>query len=230
MPDKKDHRLKISVVEEKKEEEKEIVTPAVDENKPEIIQEPTLKIEENKPEIKEEKKDPLETQIEQEEKQTIPFWVLFLAFLLGLALGAGIVGGLFFYKSKMLDVKSTPTPTSTSKPVDSPQMQGTPVSSPSASPAALKNIKVNILNGTGVKGAAAKVEALITAAGFEDITVGNASTFNFTKTVIQIKKDVGSEVLKAIQKALGDTYELEEKDPTKTQTSDVIITVGKTLK
>lgn len=266
MPDKKDKRVKITVVEDdevttSKDALKETETANTEKNKidelvsetpsePKIIKtelKETSKSEESKevsePETDTETKQKEtqktnnsntssileETEI-QEKGEKIPFWILFLAFLIGLSLGAGLIGGIFFYKSRVDKIPllgPTPTPEipfDTSVPISSTTPEASPTSQEKSD---LSKVSIQILNGSGISGEAGRVDALLKKAGFVKTTVGNAGTYNFTKTVISVKKDTPTDVYSAIEKALSG-YVLEKKVDLKDSSSyAVVITVGK---
>jgi hypothetical protein len=74
----------------------------------------------------------------------------------------------------------------------SPSPSVTPTKTPSPSPTPSinkKTVRLRILNGSGVKGKANDVKNFMREKGYEDILVGNASRFNYEKTVIQTKED-----------------------------------------
>jgi hypothetical protein len=123
---KEDKRVKISVIEEISEDESVPNTPVettgVVISNPEEISEPLKKEDEVKEPVVEKgisldlPKDEIKKQTGSydETKEKLPFWVMFLAFLIGLSLGAGLIGGIFYYKSHVDNInlslsKSTPT-------------------------------------------------------------------------------------------------------------------------
>ncbi|MCC5265485.1 LytR C-terminal domain-containing protein, partial [Staphylococcus aureus] len=50
-------------------------------------------------------------------------------------------------------------------------------------------IKVKVLNGSGTPGRASEVKDLLKEKGYEEILTGNAESFDYTTTEIQVKKD-----------------------------------------
>ena len=62
--------------------------------------------------------------------------------------------------------------------------------SPTPTPSFKKEeIKIKILNGSGVRGKATEIKDLLKAKGYADIVTGNADNFDFKVTEIQVKKD-----------------------------------------
>lgn len=92
-------------------------------------------------------------------------------------------------------------------------------------------VKIKILNGSGIVGKAGDVKKFLQGAGYEDILTGNAATFDYDTTVIQTKdgenslaeliaEDIKSEIEK---KAL---FETLDKD----NAADIVIIVGTDFK
>lgn len=102
----------------------------------------------------------------------ISFMLSFLTFL--------IVSKFNLKKSRpQISFFSKPTPTPTSKPTATP------------TPTIMVNkaeIKIKILNGSGVKGKASEVKEILQQAGYEEILTGNAENFDYETTEIQVKK------------------------------------------
>jgi hypothetical protein len=236
MPDeKKEKRVKIKI-EEKIEEpnpKSEVnaeETPEVKPSKPpedERVEEKTL--EEKHEPVKEESHTEESTETKPESDK-IPAWIIILAFFGGLALGAGLLGGIFYYKTSVEN--SLPEPTAT--PYEQPIVEETPESSPLASPksspnstADLSKYSLQILNGSGISGEAGKVEDLLNKAGFTKTTTGNAKAYDYEETEVAIKASLPDSVFEEIKSALS-SYKLKEVDPPSSSSSyDVVITVGK---
>ncbi|OGC49756.1 hypothetical protein A3A69_02300 [candidate division WWE3 bacterium RIFCSPLOWO2_01_FULL_37_15] len=89
---------------------------------------------------------------------------------------------------------------------------------------------IQILNGTGKAGLAAKVSELLKTKGFADFEIGNADKNNYEKTTIFIQTIENPEKLKGIfTEALGE-YEYTIKEPLNSKIKyDVIITLGNDL-
>ncbi len=150
---------------------------------------------------------------------------IFFVFLLAFAVIGALIGGLIYYKQKVSSPKMvadvSPTP-----------VEATPA--PTATPAAMVDIsklKLNILNGSGIKGEAGKVETLLTKAGFteDNISTGNANTYDYKTTSVALKKGVPDVVFDKVKSALGSGYDVVKGVGTVKDTSsfDVEIIVGK---
>jgi hypothetical protein len=238
MPEEeKDKRVKIKV-----EEDSETLASEV-EQKSEVEPEKTPeqdKPEETKPEkTEEEKKEeevkPTETTEGKPESDKIPAWIIILAFFGGLALGAGLIGGIFYYRSSVSKTLSevTPTPEEQTIPTEAETSSASPSASPKASPGAKNDFSkysLQILNGSGISGEAGRVDALLEKAGFTKTTTGNAKAYDYEETEVAIKASLPDTVYEAISSALS-TYELKKADPLSSSSSyDVVITVGKSKK
>ena len=213
-------RIKLQVIEEKSDDLDK------SEKKEEGSEEKT-KIEtstENKPIEDENNNSQENTQKPKTEK--LPFWILFIAFIIGLSIGAGLIGGIFYYRSnvsktnkEIVNIKPTSTPMSTPEvTVEENETEEKKID--------LSKYKVQVLNGSGIKGIASKTSNLLEEAGFKDIDTGNADSYNYTKTEVSFKDSVESDVFKSIEDALTD-YTIEKSDDLKdTSDYDIVIIVG----
>jgi hypothetical protein len=162
----------------------------------------------------------------------IPFWILFFSFVVGLSLGAGLVGGIFYYRSNVEDVFNKIAPTDVpSSEITTEGNQPSETSSPEAETKIdFEKYSINILNGSGIKGEAGRVQGLLASSGFTKITTGNASTYNFKATEVSLKEGVSDKVFNKIEESLK-TYEIEKTDNLSVSSKfDVVITVGSTKK
>lgn len=112
-----------------------------------------------------------------------------------------------------------------------PTITPTPVP-PTPTPSFKKEeLKIKVLNGSGTVGKATEVKNLLKDKGYQEIVTGNADNYDFTKTVIQVKKSlVGAG--KVVASDLKDSVSSPKIDNTLSddETSDVIITIGSDLK
>lgn len=145
------------------------------------------------------------------------------------------VGGVIIYQNAVTS-KPTTSPTPTDLPTEvtpSPAAESTssaqtetdqPVETGEFDPA---EISVQILNGSGVPGAAGKVADLIKAADFTDIKTGNASAYDYKETEISVKAGQ-SALLKALSTAISDSYTVGATDDQLDADSsyDAVIIVG----
>lgn len=74
-----------------------------------------------------------------------------------------------------------PSPTATSS---SPSLTPTPTKAPLDK----KELSIQALNGSGTKGAASDLSAVLKEAGYTVAATGNAEEFDYQETVIQLKK------------------------------------------
>jgi len=223
--------------EETKERKRMVVEEVSPEEKPEpqIPEEAALtpeeeKIEEVKQEEPKEEKEEIKKELEPEAPKTqeappqksssLALWIIVPGFFL---LGA-LLGGIFFYQ-RGVNTAATQTPAPTSEAVGS--------TSPTPTPSAevdLEKYEVKILNGSGIAGEAGKARSLLEKAGFTISSTGNASTYDYTKTIIQAKSDVDESFLTALSGALSEGYSVDSKTQTlqESSTDKVVVIVGST--
>lgn len=154
--------------------------------------------------------------------------VLFI-FLLVLALIGAAVGGVFYYKSNVNKDTSNESntappsvPQTTSAPSPTQAVSATPV------PADLSEYKVTVLNGSGIPGTAGTVRSALEEGGFEGVTTGNASSYDFNSTEVSMKENTPEAVFNKIKELLEDNYPivLSEDNLPENSNYDVVITVG----
>lgn len=148
------------------------------------------------------------------------FLVSLISFVVGLATMAAVS---YFPQTKniynFIPLLASPTPTPTAVPTSTP--------SPTAKPVDLSAYKIKILNGSGVRGAAAGLKETLAGDGFEIASTGNADLSDYTETIISAKKEVKTAFIKKLKESLSD-YKLKE-DPTGIENKDavdVIIILG----
>ncbi len=144
---------------------------------------------------------------------------------LGSFLLAFVIFSFLFNERKQLpsinlfSLKSTTTPTPT------PTLTPTPTIIIKK-----EEIKIKVLNGSGVAGKAGEVKKILEKAGYSQILTGNAEEFNFKITEIHVKKS--KTYLKTeIKKILTDyTSSFKEVFLDEQENSDVIIIIGTDFK
>lgn len=129
-----------------------------------------------------------------------PLRWLVVVILVLLTAAATTLGGYYFL--------TKPNPTSENSSQVSPTPLISPTIEPTAVPLDLKTLKVEILNGSGVPGEAGKVASLIETAGFAQAQTGNADSYDYETTQIEVSETITDEVKQALIKAL-ETYELD---------------------
>lgn len=150
--------------------------------------------------------------------------LIFLVTIVTALIVGFIAGGVYVYVSGVSSntvAESSPTPSS--MPVET-----TPTSKPSPTPTVVpSSYKVSVLNGSGVIGAAGKVKASLETSGFKVTGTGNAASYNFKNTVLQVKSSVSAATVELVKKALND-YVVEDGETLPvSSTFDIVITAGK---
>ena len=158
-----------------------------------------------------------------------------LLFILSFLITFGILFGLAQTNTNMISFKmpaislpsfATPTPS----PIPATPTPSAPTPTPTP-PVIREELKVKVLNGSGIVGKAGVVKDFLKNAGYEDILTGNAATFDYETTVIQFKKDqedVRDLVSKDIASELEDKAIFETLD--ETEAADIVIIVGTDFK
>jgi hypothetical protein len=150
---------------------------------------------------------------------------LFFIFVVIFALLGALVGGIFYYKQNVSMQAPSGEKTTTTEVTLTPT--ATPTSEATLD---LTKYSVNILNGSGIKGEAGKVEELLISAGFAEdkVTTGNANSYDYTTTSVSLKKDIPDEVFGKVKTALGSGYTVEKAVATLSDSSsyDIEIIVG----
>ena len=144
-------------------------------------------------------------EVKKEKKSTFKIILLFFA---GLALGGLICAGIFFFIVKPVRLRNQKNANEISP---SPVAEVTQEPSPELEPVDYSKYKAQVLNGSGVTGAAAGVKTLIEDLGFDTIDTGNATSSGFTSTLVQVKKEVPEAVFEDIKSKLVD-YEVTKGD------------------
>lgn len=172
------------------------------------------------PQLVEEVKLPTQEVVEVEEKPNYMWLIILIALLVG-----ALTGGFITYfsgLSRMKETESTPLPVATLIPTIEPV--------PSASPSPIKReeLKVQILNGSGVSGAASKAKALLTGLGYTSIDTGNALISDLVQTEVSVKSSA-KELFTTVIKDLSKSYNAVESSKPLIETSkyDIVITLGK---
>ena len=169
----------------------------------------------------------LETAPSQKSRDSIPFWVLLISFLLGLTLGGGLVGGIFYFRSNVDNLgEELLSNTATPAPTTGAIMEAEEETS-AEEEINLADYALQVLNGTGSAGEAGSAADLLTESGFENVDTGNSSTLGFEETVVQAKEGVPQKVLDTIEASLVQyVVEFAEEALDDSSDFDVVITVG----
>ncbi|MCL5970668.1 MAG: LytR C-terminal domain-containing protein [Patescibacteria group bacterium] len=166
------------------------------------------------------------------------FIIIFLIFIVGLL----IVAGAYWYKNNKnsaLSQAPEPTPSEISFPTDTPA----PSTSPSASVSPSEeitikpttsnktgsdksNLNIQILNGSGTAGVAKKASDFLTGLGYTVKATGNADSFDYDKTVIEVVPGKKT-FLDQLKKDLSTDYTLGTTSATlSSSTYDAVIIIG----
>ncbi len=156
-----------------------------------------------------------------------------IGILVVLILG-GIVGAIIFLRNRSQEPQVvSPSPLAIPAPTPAPEPTPLPSPSPSSSPSPspklstlLKGYKIQVLNGSGVPGAASKVVKLLEAEGATGVEAGNASSYNYETTEVSLKADSPTTLFSTIKNALVGYSVVKGKDLESTSKFDVVITVG----
>lgn len=191
------------------------------------IKEPEPEAELNQPEIY------LKTE-EIEKKPSCFNKKLFVILLITLVVAGVIAGGIIISRKAIKQqeevekpgIEQLPESSETSSPST---LTDSSVASESSTPTELQRsaLKIQVLNGTGEYGVARTAREILEEAGYEDIDADNAESFDYDKTVIQIKDDK-KKYLEMLKKDLEEKYALQEESVTLDKESefDAIVIIG----
>ena len=129
-----------------------------------------------------------------QEKNAKWLWLLIIVIIIGGLIFAFIKGIGPFAQLRGNKEEASPSPTSESSFVASPTPEATTGASVDKASA-----KIRILNGSGKAGAASSAKDFLEGKGYKVTAVGNATKFDFEKTVLRFKA-----VFKSFESALSD--------------------------
>jgi hypothetical protein len=152
----------------------------------------------------------------------------FLIFAISFALSFGIIFALSRAQGSGLSLKVPSfggfgqNAKPTAKPTPKPTTEPTPTPSVTR-----EELKVKILNGSGIAGKAGEVKEILQDAGYTDIVTDNADSFDYTQTEVQLAESA-ADALAYIQEDLADYVEITDAATIddEEETADVIIIVG----
>lgn len=148
----------------------------------------------------------------------------------GVLLLGALLGGIVFYQSSVNTQKNIKDAELTETPIPTEATEMVETSTPSAT-LDLTKYKVAILNGSGIGGEAGKVKTILTDAKFVVSTTGNASTYDYTKTIVKAKSTVDAAFVSKLVDTLGAVYVVDKAQTLSTSsTSDVQVVVGTSKK
>ncbi len=147
------------------------------------------------------------------------FFIVITLFLLG-----AISGGFIYFQKGVNKPSINPTPTET------PKITPTITKAPEEI-VNLKNISINVLNGSGISGEAGRVKDLLIKGGFDNdkIKTGNADSYDYSNINLSAKENISNKVLDIIKDTLKDKYKISKDIKTLNEESnfDIEIIVGK---
>lgn len=150
--------------------------------------------------------------------QNPPKLIVFLTTVLFIS---GIVVFAFALKSSGISLNTGNSQSTT--PTPSPA----PTTAPTATPVPIKksDLKINILNGSGKPGLAGIAKTYLESLGYQNITTGNADSYDYPNTTITFKNK--SEAATQLKADLSQKYTVTESTTSSTSTdSDVEIVLG----
>ena len=157
-----------------------------------------------------------------EEPKKKQLWIIIAIIIIALAL----IGGALWYfrenvlKRDSLKDKTTPVPS---------VLQNTPT--PATDSAKIEidfsEYSIQVLNGSGISGEAAKARDILSSEDFNIEEIGNADSASYEKTVIKAKKGVPSEFLDKLKGVLEESYILDSDEKLEeSEGADVVIIIG----
>lgn len=157
---------------------------------------------------------------------------IFIVFAL-IVLGGLIGGGIYYYQTNLK--KNTNEIKKENVVILEPQTTPTPAeNSGQASESAeveLANLKVQILNGSGVAGEASYVSEKLVSLGFdqENIETDNADSYEYVETLVSTKETLPESIYDQIKEALSDDYvvNMNEEFLPNSSDFDIELIVGK---
>ena len=88
------------------------------------------------------------------------------------------------------------------------------------------SLSIQVLNGSGISGAAGKMQATLDNLGYTDVTTGNADAFDYEDISISVKS-TKAKFLELLKKDLSDSYTIGDTDTKLTSGSyDAVIIIG----
>ncbi len=171
-------------------------------------------------------------------------FLFIILFVILLAIFAFAAQRFFFgQSSEEKEPTITPTPTEFQFPTDTPAPSptGEPTEEePTVTPTAKKvnpidsatgldrsTLSVEVQNGSGVTGAAAKASDILKSFGYNVATIGNADNSDYTNVTIQVKS-TKTNFLALLKKDLGFSYTVgtTSADLTSSSTADALVIIG----
>lgn len=140
----------------------------------------------------------------------------------GLLLLGAILGGVYFYQKNLPASSQTETTSFDNMATEAPMASSTPEAILD-----LSKFQVKVENGSGVAGTAGSAKDLLTKAGFEVTSTGNADNYDYTDTIIQAKSTVSQAFLDKLQTELEGLYSVAKPETLDDSSAvDVVVIIG----
>lgn len=112
-------------------------------------------------------------------------------------------------------------------PVETQVPTETPTPTPTPTPPSKESLQIEVQNGSGIPGHAAEIQTLLNEAGYPNVDTGNASNYDSTSTVIQLRSSLPDSVFTDIQAVLTDYNVTKDPEPLADDANlDLIIIIG----
>jgi len=111
-----------------------------------------------------------------------------------------VLGGVFLLREPKLEVEPIPNEDLSQEVVDTPTPTAT------LTPINKKDIRIEVLNGTGIAKAAAFLQEELNKLGYSNIDVGNVDDEKFTETEVTFSRTINQEIKDEINEKLEELY------------------------
>jgi len=169
-------------------------------------------------------RDKPEQEIEHEnldEHKKKRVWIVAIIIIVLVLVG----GALWYFRENVM--KRAPTQDDTAPAPSLLKNTPTPASDSAKLEIDFSEYKVQVLNGSGIRGEAAKVKELLEAEEFLIEEIGNADKLTYEGTIIKAKKEVPSEFLDRLKIVLEESYILDASEELEdSEEMDVVIIIG----
>lgn len=152
-------------------------------------------------------------------------WKWLIVLILFLIVIGGVTFFVFQSSRTASDIEESPTPdTSSLTNIATPSPTQTPEES--SEPVDKAQIKIQVLNGTGIAGEAGILSDALEELGYTEVTTGNASDDSATDTLVTFGSGVGNATVSEITKELNGMYTSVKTNTGDTGDYDIQITTG----
>ena len=145
-----------------------------------------------------------------------------IAVIVLLLLLLGVGGWFMFGRQGNLSLIAEVTPT----PTEAIEITNTPIPTEAEEELIREGVTIQVLNGTGIPGAAGDLQSELEDLGYEDVDTGNSSTQNATTTTVVFDPDVSTAVREDIMTLLNSFYSQVSQSEKANSEFDVVITTG----